>query len=139
MVNLIQGGNIVSLALSHQINVVAHCCNCRATFTGVSIAIGNQWPKSVLFDNQKFLDYEGNYLGTILSVHFRDETVTVVNCYTQLLSGSNHNKSAFTNAMITLEREYGRRRMRIGIAELTAEEIDILRNIFTDSDINVII
>ena len=28
---------------------------------------------------------------------------------------------------------------RIGIAELTNEEINILRNIFTDSDINVIV
>ena len=138
MVKLVTG-NIIDLADRGILNVIAHCCNCRARFTGpTSIAIGARWPRMVLLDAQKHSQFNGAELGQIESGHFKEEHLSIVNCYTQAMTGENHNDEAFKSCMNKLYLEYGTKNMRIGISELTQRQIEILRTIFVNRDINVI-
>lgn len=106
MVNIIKG-DLISLALQGEFDVIAHGCNCFCKMTaGLAPKMHKEFgcgePEIFKLESEDWPNnYKGdiNKLGQLDFVHFEEETpnstplikpLTVVNAYTQYMYGKNH-------------------------------------------------
>lgn len=156
-------GNLISLALAGEFDVIAHGCNCFCTMgAGIAVAMKEHFECDKFPMEQPGLcTFQGdiNKLGQIdwqVSSHnnlFRSKALFVVNAYTQYYYGTNHTDGAskpfdyeaFTLCMRKINHVF--RNKHIGLpqigAGLAGGDWEIIKQIikqeFKDCDVTVVI
>ncbi|XAO54308.1 phosphatase [Yersinia phage vB_YenM_P778] len=148
-------GDIISLADKHEVDLVAHGCNCRNIMgAGIAKSISTAWPQALQNDKAQYERLGGRDHEEVkeLAGKFTSCTlpngVRVVNLYTQIDMGANAEYQyveASAKALYEFAMNRGVKRIAIpligcGIGGLAAPAVlSIFNSIFKDIDVVVVV